>query len=85
MKADIILGFRQSENMHGLRYLWLIGDGDGSVYHRVVTGVPSYGCETVKVDCTNHGVNCYWNRVKVLCNDKTLYCCTHELSKDMMK
>ena len=86
MKADIILeGFRQPENMHGLRYLWLIGDGDGSVYHSVVTGVPSYGCETVKIDCTNHAVNCYWNRLKVLCNDKTLYCYTHELSKDMMK
>ena len=36
MEADIILeGFHQSENMHGLRYLWLIGDGDSSVY---VTG-----------------------------------------------
>ena len=44
MEADIILeGFCQSEEMHGLRYLWLIGDGDSSVYHSVVTGVPSYG------------------------------------------
>ena len=50
-----------------------------------MTGVPSYDCETVKVDCTNHAVNCYWNRLKVLCDDKTLYYCKHELSKYMIK
>ena len=41
IEADIILeGFRQSKEMHGPRYLWLIGDGDSSVYHSVVMGVP---------------------------------------------
>ena len=40
MEADIIVeGFQLSEQMHGLRYLWFIGDGDSSVYHAVVTGV----------------------------------------------
>ena len=44
MEANIILkGFQLSEEMDGLRYLWLIGDEDSSVYHSVVTGVPSYG------------------------------------------
>ena len=86
MEADIILeGFQQSENMHGLRYLWLIGDGDSSVYHSVETGVPSYGHEIAKVECANHTVNCYRNRLEALCNDKPLYHCTHGLSKDMMK
>ena len=86
MEADIILeGFRQSENMHGLRYLWLIGDGDSSVYHSIVTGVPSYGREIAKVECANHAVICYRNRLEALCNDKPLYRCTHGLSKDMMK
>ena len=86
MEADIILeGFRQSENMHGLRYLWLIGDGDSSVYHSVVTGVPSYGREIAKVECANHAVKCYRNRLEALCNDKPLYRVTHGLSKDMMK
>ena len=42
MEVDIILeGFRLSEEIHGLRYLWLIGNGNSSVYHSVVTGVPS--------------------------------------------
>ena len=71
--------------MHGLRYLWLIGDGDGLVYHSVMTGVQSYGCEITKVECTNHVVKCYWNRLEALCNDKQLYRCIHGLSKGMMK
>ena len=29
---------------------WFIGDGDGSVYHAVVTGVPSYGYRVQKVE-----------------------------------
>ena len=33
METNIILeGFLQPETMHGLRYKWLIGDGDSSVY-----------------------------------------------------
>ena len=74
MEADIILeGFRQSENMHGLRYLWLIGDGNSSVYHGVVTGVPSYGRDITKVECANHAVKCYRNRLEALCIDKPQY------------
>ena len=33
MEQDIIVeGFSKSEQMHGLRYIGLIGDGDSSVY-----------------------------------------------------
>ena len=71
--------------MHGLRYLWLIGDGHSSVYHSGVTGVPSYGHEITKVEFANHAVKCYWNRLEALYNDKPLYHCTHELSKGIMK
>ena len=86
MEADIILeGFRQSENMHGLRYLWMIGDGDSSVYHSVVTGVPSYGRDITKVECANHAVKCYRNRLEALCIDKPQYCGKHGLSQAMMK
>ena len=85
MEADIILeGFRQSEEMHGLRYLWLIGDGDSSVYHSVVTGVPSYGRDITKVECANHAVKCYRNR-EALCTDKPDYRGKHGLSPAMMK
>ena len=86
MEADIILeGFCQSENMHGLRYLWLIGDGDSSVYHSVVTGVPSYGRDITKVECANHAVKYYRNRLEALCIDKPQYRGKHGLSQAMMK
>ena len=35
--------------MHGLWYLWLIGDEDSSVYHSVVTGVPLYGRDITRL------------------------------------
>jgi len=86
MEVDIILkGFQQSEEMHGLWYLWLIGDGDSSVYHSVVTGVPSYGCDITKVEYANHTVKYYRNRLESLCNDKPDYRGKHGLSSAMMK
>ena len=86
MEADIILeGFRLSEEMHGLRYLWLIGKGDSSVYLSVVTGVPSYGRKITKVECANHAVKCYRNRLEALCSDKPYYRGKHGLSQAMMK
>ena len=43
MESDIIVeGFKLSESMHGLRYIWMIGDGDSSVHHSVLISVP-YG------------------------------------------
>ena len=60
--------------MHGLKYHWLVGDGDSSVYHRRVTGVQSYGHDVIKVECANHTVKCYQNWLEALCNDKPLYC-----------
>ena len=81
-QTSFLKGF---SNQHGLRYLWLIGDGDSSIYHSIVTGVPSYGRDITKVECANHAVKCYRNRLKVLCNDKPDYRCKHRLSQAMMK
>ena len=86
MEANIILeGFWLSEEIHGLWYLWLIGDGNSSVYHSVVTSVPLYGRKITKVECANHAVKCYRNRLKALCNDKPEYRGKHGLSQAMMK
>ena len=70
---------------HGLRYPSLIGDGDSSDYHSVVTGVPSYGRDITKVECANHAVKCYRNRLEALCNEKSDYRGKHGLSPAMMK
>ena len=62
MEADIILeGFKMLESMHGLRYLWFIGDGDSSVYNSLITGVQTYGHNVTKVKCANHAIKCYRN------------------------
>ena len=54
IEDNIILeGFQQSERMHGVQYRWLIEDGDSSVYHAVISGVPSYVINIKKVECAN--------------------------------
>ena len=51
----------------------------------VVTGVPSYGHYIIKVECANHAVKCYRNRLEALRNDKPLYHGKHGLSQAMME
>lgn len=54
MEQDIIVeGFRQSLEQHGLVYKYYIGDGDSSVYSRIVEKV-SYGRNVIKLECANH-------------------------------
>ena len=71
--------------MHGVRYLWFIGDGDSSVYHAVVTGVPSYGHRVQKVEGANHTIKCYWNHLEELCKSHPDYRGQYGLSKFRMK
>ena len=74
MEANIIAeGFQLSEQMHGVRYLWFIGDGDSSVYHAVVTGAPSYGHHVQKVEYANHAIKCYRNCLEELCKSHSDY------------
>lgn len=56
MEASIIVeGFKQSQIMHGLKYLQFIGDGDSSVYAKIRSEV-SYGSDVSKIECRNHTV-----------------------------
>ena len=69
MESDIILqGFKCSERMHGLRYIWMIGDGDSSVYSSICIGVP-YGRFVQKVECTNHAIKCYRSALEKLAKE----------------
>ena len=69
MEADIIAaGFRQSEAMHGIRYIKVIGDGDSSVLHTIHTTVP-YGRHVTKLECANHCVKCYRSHLEQLVKD----------------
>ena len=40
-----VTGFQQSENMHGVRYTQVIGDGDSSVLYTIQATVQSYAVE----------------------------------------
>ena len=73
MEPDIILeGFNQSIAMHGVQYMYLIGDGDSSVYNTILTGVP-YGHDMKKVECANHVVKCYRTRLEAVVKDNPEY------------
>ena len=86
MEADIVLeGFLQSKTMHGFRYKWLIDDGDSSVYNVVSPGVLSYGQHILKVECDNHAIKCYRNRMEDSCKQKLEYKGRNALSTSMMK
>ena len=69
----IVAGFKESWKMHRVRYIWLIGDGDSSVHHAVQLEVTSYGRDVEKVECANHTVKCFHNRLESLCNSHPYY------------
>ena len=81
-QSDIIV---EAEQMHRIRHMWLIGDGDSSVYYAVVTNVLSYGHHVQKVECANHPVKCYRNRLKALCKEHPEYHGCPDLSEAKMK
>ncbi|XP_045475419.1 uncharacterized protein LOC123681212 [Harmonia axyridis] len=66
MEQDIITdGFCKSIEQHGLLYKYLIGDGDSSVYSRVVEKVP-YGRQVIKIECANHMTRCVSDKLHKL-------------------
>jgi hypothetical protein len=70
MESDIILeGYKLSMEMHGVKYAFLVGDGDSSVYKKILESKP-YGTFMVqKIECANHllrnyaGVHTGWGIV----------------------
>ena len=73
MESDIIVeGFKLSESMHGLRYMWMIGDGDSSVHHSVMINAP-YGRDVQKVECSNHAIKCYRSGLEKLAKENTIF------------
>ena len=71
MEQDIVVeGFSKSEEMHGLQYIGLIGDGDSSVCSKRVENV-RYGRRVQKKECANHAVRCYRKSLHDLVNTHT--------------
>ena len=80
LESDIIVeGFNQSETMHGLRYIWMVGDGDSSVYLSVTLNV-SYGLGVHKVECANHAIKCFRSGLEKLAKENAGYSGKHGLT-----
>ena len=86
MEADIILeGFKQAEEVHGLRYIRFIGDGDSSVHSTLVVGVPVWGKDIQKMECANHCCKCYRSSLEKLVQSHSEYRGKGGLTQKMRK
>jgi len=70
METDIIVsGFKQSIEMHNLRYKRYLGDGDSSVFMNIrqayYDNVNSYKL-VEKIECKNHAVRCLNKNMRLL-------------------
>lgn len=67
MESTIILeGFKNSVQMHGLRYVKLIGDGDSSITKKLSTERPYGSTHVEKIECVNHLLRNLCNKLKDL-------------------
>lgn len=74
METDILVcGFNAAERMHGVRYMRLVGDGDSSVLANIQQYVPIWGPMVTKVECANHSIKCYRNRLEKIVTDFPKY------------
>ncbi|XP_057662428.1 uncharacterized protein LOC130897534 [Diorhabda carinulata] len=71
MESNIIFeGFKQSIEMHGVKYLCLVGDGDSSVTKKLADARP-YDTPVSKIECRNHLLRNYCTRLRALTQKKT--------------
>lgn len=71
MESDMVVeGFSLSEEMHQLRYLQFIADGDSSVFYKIKQKV-TYGNDVKKIECTNHALKNYGKNIRKVKNDTT--------------
>lgn len=72
MESEIIVeGFRRSMKMHGLVYKQILGDGDSSVYRKVLESCP-YGPTVFieKIECKNHVLRNYGSKLRDICTNR---------------
>ena len=55
-----------AEKMHGLRYMWLVGDGDYSVYAKIHEEIPVWGSHVQKLECSHHVCKCLRSNLEKL-------------------
>ncbi|XP_072375407.1 uncharacterized protein [Diabrotica undecimpunctata] len=72
METSIIVeGFKQSQILHGLKFLQFIADGDSSVYAKIREEV-AYGQYVTKIECRNHAIKNYGKALYKIKADTTV-------------
>lgn len=73
MESDIIVdGFKKSLEMHGVIFKRLVGDGDSSVYNKIMENKPYGNLLVEKVECKNHLLRNFSKKIKDACG-KNIY------------
>ena len=86
MEPDIIIsGFKEAESKHVLRYTEFVGDGDCSVYPKLITGVPVWGHTITKIECANHAMKCYRGALEKLVQENPRFKGKGKLTTNMRK
>ena len=86
METDILVeGFMKAEEIHGVRYMRFIGDGDSSVHTTLLQSVPGWGCSIKKLECANHACKCYRGALERLIQENSSYKGTGGLTLKMRK
>ena len=86
METDIILeGFKEAEQVHGVRYTRFVGDGDSSVHSTLLESVPGWGYAIKKLECANHCCKCYRGALEKLVQDNPSYKGSGGLTKKMRR
>lgn len=73
MEADIIAeGFCRSQQDYGLIYAKMIADGDSSCYKKILERNPYKNLKVQKIECRNHLLRNYINKMRELSKNVTL-------------
>lgn len=74
METDIIAeGFKKSIEMFNLKYTKMVGDGDSSVFRKLLQIKP-YGNKLVeKVECKNHLLRNFGKKIRDICSKPYQY------------
>uniref|UniRef100_A0A1X7VJA9 Mutator-like transposase domain-containing protein n=1 Tax=Amphimedon queenslandica TaxID=400682 RepID=A0A1X7VJA9_AMPQE len=77
-------GFCLSESQYGMRYLFVVGDGDSSVMANLHSSV-LYGIFVQIIECTNHACKAYRSRLEQLVKDRPQYLGRGGLTKSIIQ
>lgn len=74
----IVEGFNKSEEEYGIRYKYVVGDGDSSVYTRILENV-SYGRYVIKLECANHVTRAFTSNLHKITKNTSFDCAARNI------